>query len=82
VDTEDKNWLKSWPLLLVAAILLLAGALVFFQKGDSTASIAAFSAGLMVLGGWIVTAAVEWHHSLHRAREKMADDGWDDEPVD
>jgi uncharacterized membrane protein HdeD (DUF308 family) len=77
MDTDDKKYLRSWPLLLVAAVLLIAGAMIFFQKGDTTASIAAFAAGLMVLGGWTVTAAVEWHHALHRAR--VIDDGWDDD---
>lgn len=65
---RDRAWLRSWPLLLVAAVLLVAAAYAFAKEGNSTASIAAFCSGLIVLGAWLTTAAVEWHHELHRRR--------------
>jgi hypothetical protein len=34
---------------------------MFFQGKDGTASIAAFSAGLVLLGSWLATAVVDWH---------------------
>jgi membrane-bound metal-dependent hydrolase YbcI (DUF457 family) len=61
VTDPDRAWLKSLPLLLTAAILLIAAAWAFFRGQDNTASIAAFAAGLILLGAWLTTAIVDWH---------------------
>jgi predicted membrane protein len=61
MQDEDKRWLRALPLLLAASILLMGGALVFYQAGDNTASTAAFTAGLLLLGAWATTAIVDWY---------------------
>lgn len=58
---EDKRWLRALPLLLAAALLLMGGALAFYRAGDNTASTAAFTAGLLLLGAWAATAVVDWY---------------------
>jgi hypothetical protein len=63
VTDPDRAWLRSLPLALTAALLLIAAAWAFFQGKDNTASIAAFSAGLILLGAWLSTAVVDWHRS-------------------
>jgi hypothetical protein len=60
VNDEDKRWVKSLPLLLTAAVLLMFAGFSFFKNGDSTASIASFTAGLVLLGSWATTAIVDW----------------------
>jgi hypothetical protein len=39
----------------------MAGALAFYRAGDGTASTAAFTAGLILLGAWGTTAIVDWY---------------------
>jgi hypothetical protein len=56
----DRAWLRSLPLALTAALLLITAAWAFFQGKDNTASIAAFSAGLVLLGAWLTTAILDW----------------------
>jgi predicted membrane protein len=58
---EDKRWLRALPLLLAASLLLMGGALAFYRAGDNTASTAAFTAGLLLLGAWAATAVVDWY---------------------
>jgi hypothetical protein len=54
----------------MAAFLLLGAAWAFFQGKDGTASVAAFSAGLVLLGAWLATAVVDWSEgSPQRAQE-------------
>jgi hypothetical protein len=45
----------------MASFLLLGAAWAFFQGKDGTASVASFSAGLILLGAWLATAIVDWH---------------------
>jgi hypothetical protein len=45
----------------MASFLLIGAAWAFFQGKDSTASIASFAAGLILLGSWSATAVVDWH---------------------
>jgi hypothetical protein len=40
---------------------MIAAAWAFFAGKDNTASIAAFSAGLVLLGAWLTSAIVDWH---------------------
>jgi hypothetical protein len=61
VNDQTRAWVRSLPLLLMSSLLMLAAAWMFFQGKDNTASIAAFSAGLVLLGSWLATAVVDWH---------------------
>lgn len=61
MQDEDRRWLRALPLLLSSSLLLLGGALVFYRAGDNTASTAAFTAGLLLLGAWATTAVVDWY---------------------
>jgi hypothetical protein len=45
----------------MSSFLMLGAAWMFFQGKDNTASIAAFSAGLLLLGAWLTTAVIDWH---------------------
>jgi thiol:disulfide interchange protein len=57
---EERTWLRSLPLLLAGSVLMVAAAWAFFQGEDNTASVAAFTAGLILLGAWLTTAIVDW----------------------
>lgn len=70
MNQEDKNWVKSLPLLLTAAFLLIGAAWAFYKGKDGTGSIAAFSAGLVLLGAWLTTAIIDWH----RGKRGSSDD--------
>lgn len=69
----DRAWLRSLPLLLSAAVLMLGGSWAFFVREDDIASVAAFAAALMLLGAWTVTQAVAWHDGLHQKRQTELD---------
>jgi hypothetical protein len=45
----------------MSSLLMIAAAWAFFAGKDNTASIAAFSAGLVLLGAWLTSAIVDWH---------------------
>jgi hypothetical protein len=63
----DSRWVRALPLLLSSSVLLIAAAWAFFQGKNNTASIAAFAAGLILLGTWATTAIVDWNegHEQH-----------------
>jgi hypothetical protein len=61
VTENTKVWVRSLPLLLMSSFLMLGAAWAFFQGKDNVASIAAFSAGLLLLGAWLATAIIDWH---------------------
>jgi hypothetical protein len=44
----------------MSSLLMIGAAWAFFRGNDNTASIAAFSAGLILLGAWLTTAIVDW----------------------
>jgi hypothetical protein len=56
----NSRWVRALPLLLSSSVLLIAAAWAFFQGDNNTASIAAFAAGLLLLGSWATTAIVDW----------------------
>jgi hypothetical protein len=60
VTDPERAWLRSLPLLLMSSILMIGAAWAFFAGKDNTASVAAFSAGLILLGAWLTTAVVDW----------------------
>lgn len=62
MNDEDRAWLRALPLLLTAAIMMIAAAWAFFAGKNNTASIAAFAAGLVILGAWLATAIADWHN--------------------
>jgi hypothetical protein len=74
MNDSDRAWLRSLPLLLMSSFLMIGAAWAFFKGDDSTASIAAFAAGLMVLGAWLSTAVVDWHESHGQRRQKEVRD--------
>jgi hypothetical protein len=61
MNDSDRAWLRSLPLLLMSSLLMIGAAWAFFRGDDDTASIAAFAAGLILLGAWLSTAVVDWH---------------------
>lgn len=61
MDDSDRAWLRSLPLLLMSSLLMIGAAWAFFAGKDNTASIAAFSAGLILLGAWLASAVIDWH---------------------
>lgn len=63
---NDRAWVRSLPLLLMSSFLMLGAAWAFFTGKDNTASIAAFSAGLILLGAWLATAVIDWHQGTDR----------------
>ena len=52
VDSETKDYLRTWPLLLVAAVAFTIGAIAFFKQKDYVASAASMTTGVLVLGLW------------------------------
>jgi predicted membrane protein len=66
---EDKAWIRSLPLLLVGGVLFCAGAAIFWNKGDTTASIASMTLGIVLVSMWTVSAIVDWHELRKRSRE-------------
>jgi hypothetical protein len=45
----------------MSSLLMIGAAWAFFRGNDNTASIAAFSAGLILLGAWLASAIIDWH---------------------
>jgi thiol:disulfide interchange protein len=74
----SERWARALPLILTSSLLLVAAAWAFFQGKDNTASVAAFTAGLIMLGSWLTTAIVDWWSGRP---QRMADveDGGDGE---
>jgi predicted membrane protein len=70
MEPDDKAWLRALPLLLTGGILFSAGALIFWNKGDTTASIAAMTVGVVLTSMWSVTAVADWWES-HRRRKQQ-----------
>jgi hypothetical protein len=72
MESEDKAFIRSWPLLLISAVLLIGGGAVYVSgKGDPLAAVAAIAAGLVCLGAWLGTEVVAWHQKLHNRQEDV-----------
>jgi hypothetical protein len=52
LDPGTRDWLRTWPLLLVAAVAFALGALAFFKQKDMIASAASMTTGVLTLGLW------------------------------
>jgi hypothetical protein len=50
----------------MSSLLMIGAAWAFFRGNDNTASIAAFSGGLILLGAWLATAVIDWHTGTRR----------------
>jgi hypothetical protein len=72
VTDTDKDFIKSLPLLLTAAILLIIGAYTFWSKGNNTLSIAVAAIGVFLLGSWSATAIADWSKA-HRVKKGTND---------
>jgi hypothetical protein len=70
----DKAWIRSLPLLLSAAILLMTGAFFYLRDEQGGAATAAMAAGLVVLGAWMATAVIDWHEGHAQRPEKEEHD--------
>jgi hypothetical protein len=73
MNDSTRAWLRSLPLLLMSSFLMIGAAWAFFRGKDSTASIAAFAAGLILLGAWLATALIDWHEG-HEPRGEEQDE--------
>jgi hypothetical protein len=69
---SDRDFIKSLPLLLTAAVLLIIGAYTFWVKGNNTLSIAVAAVGVFLLGSWSATAIADWSKT-HRMRKGTGD---------
>jgi protein-S-isoprenylcysteine O-methyltransferase Ste14 len=67
---EDRAWVRSLPLLLVGGVLFCAGAALFWEKGDTTASIASMTLGVVLVSVWMATALIDWHEARKRRKEE------------
>jgi putative effector of murein hydrolase LrgA (UPF0299 family) len=69
VDEETKSWVRNLPLLFVGGVLGVAGAWVFFDKGDSVASIASMTLGVVLVTAWLVMEIIRIHEDRKREKE-------------
>jgi hypothetical protein len=70
---EDKAYLRSLPLLLTGGAAFVGGAYFFWNKGDSTASIAAMTLGVARGSMWTVTEIIRIHEERKRRRDGDTD---------
>ena len=63
---------RTWPVLAVAAVGLLAGAARYIKSGMDIGATVGFSAGLILLGVWICAEVTQ-----HKAR-KLGGGGGDE----
>ena len=76
----NSRWVRSLPLLLSAAVLFIAGALMFYKSGDTTASISSMTAGVLAFGAWVVTAVIDWHEGKPQ-QVVQSEEGNDDSAI-
>jgi predicted membrane protein len=67
---EDRAWIRALPLLLTGGIAFCVGALIFWTKGDTTASIASMTVGVVLVSMWAVTAVLDWNEARKRRRKE------------
>lgn len=49
---DDREYIRSLPLLLVGGILFTVGTLIFYNKGDTTASVASMTLSIVLITVW------------------------------
>jgi putative effector of murein hydrolase LrgA (UPF0299 family) len=69
MDEETRSWVRNLPLLFVGGVLGVAGAWVFFDRGDSVASIASMTLGVVLVTAWLVMEVIRIHEDRKRGRE-------------
>jgi putative effector of murein hydrolase LrgA (UPF0299 family) len=72
MDEESKSWARNLPLLFVGGVLGCAGAWVFFDKGDSVASIASMTLGVVLVTAWLVMEVIRIHEDRKQGRRSDA----------
>lgn len=70
MENEDKAWLRALPLLMTGGVAFCVGALIFWQKGDTTASIASMTVGVVMVSVWMATALIDWHEARKRRKQQ------------
>jgi RsiW-degrading membrane proteinase PrsW (M82 family) len=71
---EDRAWVKTLPLLFLGGVLFAFGTIVFWNKGDTTASIASMTLGVVLMTTWMITAVIDWWEA-HRRRKRRTNGG-------
>lgn len=74
---DDKAWVRSWPMLLVAALLMIGGAYGYFRVEDNIASAALMGAGLVLVGGWFAVEVYRLDRKVAKKVEEVRDDNAD-----
>jgi hypothetical protein len=62
------------PLLLTGGATFVGGAFFIWNKGDSTASIAAMTLGVALVSMWSVTEIIRIHEERKRRRDGDGDE--------
>jgi hypothetical protein len=70
---EDKAWFRALPLLFLGGLLFAAGTLVFWNKGDATASIASMTLGVVLMTTWMVMEVIRIHEERKRRKKDEAE---------
>jgi putative effector of murein hydrolase LrgA (UPF0299 family) len=71
MDDDTRAWVRNLPLLFVGGVLGVAGAWVFFDRGDTVASIASMTLGVVLVTAWLVMEVIR----IHEERKKGEDHG-------
>lgn len=76
---ENGAWIRSWPILLVAGLLLIGGAYVYTRESSTGAAAAALiGAGLIVLGGWFAVEVYRMDRASESPKVEEESDGQSD----
>jgi predicted membrane protein len=70
MEPDDKAYIRSLPLLLTGGVLFCGGAFFFWNKGDTVASIASMTMGVVLVSMWAATAILDWWEA-HRRRKQQ-----------
>jgi putative effector of murein hydrolase LrgA (UPF0299 family) len=68
VDEETKSYVRNLPLLFVGGVLGVVGAWAFFDRGDSVASIASMTLGVVLVTAWLVMEVIRIHEDRKQGR--------------
>jgi putative effector of murein hydrolase LrgA (UPF0299 family) len=75
MDEQTKSWVRNLPLLFVGGVLGVAGAWVFFDRGDSVASIASMTLGVVLVTAWLVMEVIRIHEDRKKEGEQHGEPG-------
>lgn len=78
MNDDNKAWVRSWPMLLVAGLLLIGGAYAYKQDAENGAAPAALiGAGLIIMGGWFAVEVYRLDRKVAKKVEEVRDDNAD-----